>query len=86
MSQFPVYTFNEDTDYAEVLKTNQRMYSYLNSNIGCCKGKSLTEQLCIVDRLLQATYIDGNVDVDLHNEDRWKADIKAAYLLLYKLV
>lgn len=83
---WPIYSFDEETDYATVLITVQRMYSYLNTQVGCCKGKSIAQQMCNVDRILQAISIDGSSNPDLFNEDRWKVDIEAAYEILYKLV
>lgn len=87
MANFPVYNFNDSTlDYDQVEFTVKQMYSYLNNETTCCKGVSLTSQLCKVDSLMQAMYIDGSDDLDLYNEERWKADVKAAYLTLYNLV
>lgn len=84
---FPHYTFNNETDYDAVWLTTQQMYSYLISKTSCCKGKSLTENLCVVNGLMRAIDIDGDIDnPDLYNYERYKADVKAAYQLLYILV
>lgn len=88
MANFPVYNFNDPTlDYSEVEVTVDQMYSYLISKTSCCKGKSLTENLCVVNGLMRAIDIDGDINnTDLYNYERYKADVKAAYQLLYILV
>lgn len=85
---WPKYNFNDPAlDYDQVLITNKQMYSYLNNETNCCKGGSLESKLCNIDNLMQASYIDGDItSPQLYNYERYKADVKSAYLILYKLV
>ena len=84
MAKYPKYDFSDpNLDYNSVLQTDQMMYSdILHQGTGCCKSKSVNDILSQVDVLLQSASIDGDITSDLYNEERWKEDVKDAYLLL----
>lgn len=83
MPSYPVYQFNESTDYAAVLGTVQLMYSDLTSQSkGCCHPRSIEEILCESDKLLQA----AQIDFDSGDTVRYQNDVKVAYKLLFAIV
>jgi hypothetical protein len=73
---YPQYTFDEDTNYDTVLVTVNQMYSDTLTPEGCCCSSGDERVLDSVVPILFAVSIDEAV------EERYKSDIKSAYLIL----
>lgn len=81
MAQYPKYDFsNPSLNYETVLDTTKEMYADLNHQGGCCVSKNIESVFNQVNTLLMAS------EIDINDEDRFKADVKSAYLLLYSIV
>jgi len=80
---FPTVDFsNPLLNYSLVESYVKQMYAYVvHTGEACCKSVGVNKKLSQVDVILQAMQIDEAAGDTV----RYKADVKAAYLLLYTL-
>jgi len=83
MATYPKYDFNDpDLNYDDVFATTIDMYSDLNAQKGCCVSKGLKDTFSQANTFITL----ASFDKDNLNMERYKSDVKSAYLLLYSKV
>lgn len=80
MALFPKITFDDSTNYTEVLIIVKEMFSWLTYS-NCCNDKVKCQDMLRVDAILASVSED-----QANNESRYQTDIQAAYTLLYALL
>ena len=84
---FPIYNFNDPSlDYNMVEVTVKEMLSFIIEGKGTGSIKSYAKSiLAEVNPVLTAMRYNSDATDELDNVNRWKANVKTAYLTLYPL-
>lgn len=84
---FPVYNFSDPSlDYNMVEVTVKEMLSFIIEGKGTGSIKPYTKAtLAEVNPVLTAMRYNSDATGDLNDVQRWKANVKTAYLTLYPL-
>lgn len=80
MAKYQTIIFNSSTDYQAAETLLLQMFSDLNAEYGCAKPEQAKGEMAKAMPFLQNLAYDK-----ANNVQRWRNDIKSAYLLLQKL-
>lgn len=73
-------SFNDTTDYADVLRVTKQMYSdVVSRGTKCCQSPNLKEALDCTNIFISAADYNGGVG----DVERYQHAVKGAYLTLY---